>query len=199
MIGHRTFIVAALAALLLGFTATQTYAQAKSATIGVVDVEKVFNELDERADILAGVQSEVQKLQQWEQQQRESLKKLQMDLDLLKPDTQEYINTREQLRRKAIEIRVELEVKQRQLEAEQAAKMEMLYRKILDGIARVAQEQNVQLVLMKDNTPAIRNANAQQIAAMVQGRKVLYSAPDMDMSEAVKRKLNAEYKLAPKG
>jgi len=171
-------------------------AQMEGVRVAVVDVERVFNEMDERSDILANIQSQIQELQQWEQSQRESLQELQADLELLKPESEEYLKTREELRSKAVALRVQMEVKQQQLEAEQAAQMEMLYRKILDAVSRVARDEDVQLVLTKDNTPRIRNANQQQIAAMVQARKVLFAHSDLDMTESVKRKLNSEYELS---
>lgn len=182
-------------AILTGFTHPAP-AQMEGVRVAVVDVEQVFNQMDERSDILADIQSQIQQLQQWEQTQRQSLQELQADLELLKPDTKEYLDTRNELRRRAVELRVEMEVKQQQLEAEQAAQMEMLYRKILDAVGRVAQDEDVQLVLTKDNTPRMRNANQQQIAAMVQARKVLFAHSNLDMTETVKRKLNSEYELS---
>jgi len=159
----------------------------------VVDIEKVFNELDERSAVEADIQSRIAELQKWEQDQRKDIAALQSDLELMKAGTDAYEQTREKLRKALIELRVEMEVGQRQIEQEKALQLEGLYLKMIETVGQVARQQGYELVMFRDNTPPMRGANQQQIAALIQVRKTLYAADHLDLTEQVKQKMNNDY------
>jgi len=159
----------------------------------VVDIEKVFNELEERAAVEANIQTRIAELQKWEQEKRKEIAALQSDLELTKAGTDAYEQTREKLRKALIGLRVELEVGQRQVEQEKALRLEGLYLKMIDTVGQVAQQEGYELVMFKDNTPPMRGANQQQIAALIQVRKTLYAADHLDLTSRVKQKMNNDY------
>jgi len=159
----------------------------------VVDIEEVFNELNERSAVEADIQSRIAELQKWEQDKRKDIAALQSDLELMKAGTDAYEQTREKLRKALIELRVELEVGQRQIEQQKALQLEGLYLKMIDTVGQVARQEGYELVMFKDNTPPMRGANQQQIAALIQVRKTLYAADHLDLTERVKQKMNNDY------
>ena len=83
---------------------------------------------------------------------------------------------------------------QREIEQEKALQLEAIYRKIIHVVEGIAKAEGYDLVLFRDHMPDISNASQQQIAGLIQVRKVLYSADRLDLTERVKQKLNADFK-----
>lgn len=183
------------AAVVVGcLSLVETHGQAGGGmNIAVVDIEGVFNQLEERTAIEADIRTRISNLQKWEQDKRKELINLQNDLDIMDKSSDNYRKAAEDMERKAIALQTELQFRQRQIEREKAINLENLYRKLIDGIASVAKAEGFDLVLAKDRTPDLRQANQQQVAAVIQLRKLLYANPTMDVTERIKQKLNNDY------
>ena len=100
---------------------------------------------------------------------------------------------RDQLRKKTIELGVELKYRQSQLQIEQALQLEKLYRKMVNMIERLAKQSGYDLVLFKDKLPRVEGANAQQLIGMMNMRKVLYASEQLDLTKQVTQRLNNEF------
>lgn len=186
--------VAALAfALASGGALVAAANKPRAVTVAVVDVQKVFNSLDEKASVEADITQQTESLQKQEQDKQTALKALQADLSVLVAGTKAYDDTQDKLENKAIEFKVWQQFNQRKLEHDKAARLEALYKKVVDAIGSIAKSSGYDLVLFKDNTGDIKGENQQQLAAMIQVRKVLYSAPDLDITDQVTQKLNNEW------
>lgn len=201
----RSFWTVVLAAALIVAVTGQSplYAQARAGArpvaIAVVDVETVFESLNEQTAIQADLTSRINNLQKWEQGQRKAIQTKQQDeLPVLPPDGEAYKKTVAEIEQLAIGLQVELQFRQRQIEREKAVQTEVLYRKILAMVERVAKADRYDLVLFKDKTPKMEGANQQQVAALIQVRKLLYSAPDLDITDQITQKINNEYNNAAK-
>lgn len=194
---RQPVIILSVIAIILGVGMTMNlHAQATGAAgvkVAVLDIETVFNDLTERGDVEAGIQTRIGNLQKWEQDMQKDIRQKKADLDIMSPDSPNYEKASSELERMVIELQVEMQVKQRQLEQEKAVQLESLYRKIMDGVESIAQQRGYEIVLLKDRIPNLRGANQQQIAALIQVRKLLYSAPGLDITDQVKQKLNNDY------
>ena len=187
-------LIAAVAGLGVWTANLQAQANvAKAVSVAVLDIETVFNELTERGTVEANIQSRIGELQKWENDKKKEITRMQNDLAIMDPDQPDYDKLQQDLRRAAINLRVELEVAQRQIEQQKAMQLESLYRKILDGAQTIAEQSGYDLVLLKDRMPNLRGANQQQVAALIQVRKLLYSAPELDITARVKQKLNNDW------
>ncbi len=192
-------VTAAAVTLAATMTLRGQGASAPPVSVGTVNVETVFGNLDERNAIEADIQSRVSELQQWEQEQRKEISAMRSNLEIMQPDSPNYQRQREELEKKLINLRVELEVRQRQIEQHKALQMEQLYRKIIDGTEQVARQAGYEVVLMKDETPNFTGANQQQMAALIQVRKLLYADADLDLTDRVTQQLNNNYAASQGG
>jgi Skp family chaperone for outer membrane proteins len=192
---HKPAMILSVIAIVLGVGLfVSLHAQARrGGTIAVVDIQEVFNQLTERADVEADIKARIDNLEKWEQDKQTELRQLKADLDIMSPDSPNFERTREKPERAVIALQVEIKIKQRQLEQEKAIQLEALYRKIIAGIGTIAQQRGYELVLLKDQMPDLRGANQQQIAALIQVRKLLYSADHLDITDQIKQKLNNDY------
>ena len=62
------------------------------------------------------------------------------------------------------------------------------------GIGRVAKENGYDVVLYKEQEPDFQNVKAEAINQMIQLRKVLWSADDLDLTDQAVTRMNNEYK-----
>ncbi|MHB1157148.1 MAG: OmpH/Skp family outer membrane protein [Phycisphaerales bacterium] len=189
-----TAAVVVAVTLTMGLRLQGQNAAAGATRAAVVDVDKVFNDLSERSKIEADINTRISDLQKWLQDQNKDIEAIKVDLGILKPDTAEYNKKLDTLTKMAISAKVESDFRQRQIEQEKAIQLENLYRKMIDAVERVAKNDGYDLVLFKDNIPpSLRGANQQQIAQILQVRKCLYAAPQMDLTDRVKTMLNNDY------
>ncbi|MFA7237988.1 MAG: OmpH family outer membrane protein [Phycisphaeraceae bacterium] len=189
-----TAVVVAAVTLTMGLRLQGQNAAAVATRVAVVNVDKVFNDLGERSKIEADINTRISDLQKWLQDQNKDIEAMKADLGILKPDTAEYNKKLDALTKAAISAKVESDFRQRQIEQEKAIQLENLYRKMIDAVERVAKNDGYDLVLFKDNIPeSLRGANQQQIAQILQVRKCLYAAPQLDLTDRVKTMLNNDY------
>lgn len=188
-----TAAVVVAVTLTMGLRLQGQNAAASATRVAVVEVEKVFNDLSERSKVEADINTRISDLQKWQQDQSKEIEAIKADLGVLKPDTAEYNKKLDALTKMAISVKVESDFRQRQIEQEKAIQLENLYRKVIDAVERVAKNDGYDLVLFKDNIPSLRGANQQQIAQIIQIRKCLYAAPQMDLTDRVKTMLNNDY------
>jgi len=185
--------VAALVFALVGGANLVAQSGATVDKMAVVDVQKVFNSLDQKTSVEADITQQTEKLQKQEQDKQTELKALQADLQVLAAGTPAYQETQEKLETKAMEFQVWKQFNQRKLEREKVLRLEDLYRKVVDAIGSVAEAKGIDLVLFKDNSIDLKGENQQQLAAMIQVRKVLYASPEMDITDQITQKMNNEW------
>ena len=167
---------------------------ARPTKVAVVDVLKVFNGLQEKSQIEADIRTRGEKLRQEEETRRKELMDLQNDLKILAPETQAYTQKTDQIKAKLIELRVWSEMQGEGLKSESSIQLANLYRKMLDTIGRVAKENGYDVVLYKEQEPDFQNVKAEAINQMIQLRKVLWSAEDLDLTDQAVTRMNNEYK-----
>lgn len=191
--------ILALAIALITFSAVlgagaQGLTAARPTKVAVVDVLKVFNGLQEKAQVEADMRSKGEKLQKEEHARQKELQDLQNDLKILAPETQAYSQKTEQIKSKLIELKVWSQVQADSLKSESTLQLANLYRKMVDAIGRVAKENGYDLVLYKEQAPDFEHVKPEAINQMIQLRKLLWSADDLNVTDQVVTRMNNEYK-----
>lgn len=186
----RTTIVAAAAVLM-----SVSLAHAQKATgVAVVDVQRAFDSLKEKSQIEADLQTQADKVKQEDQERTTKIKELQQDLSILQPGTAAYEKKQEEFERAALDRQVWLNFQQQKLNRERAVRIENIYKKMLNAIGRTATQNGYQIVLFKE--PPVQFSNVtkpEQISALIQVRKVLWSADELDLTDQVIQKLDNEF------
>lgn len=172
----------------------QGLAAARPTKVATVDVLKVFNGLQEKAQIEADIRTRGENLRVEEERRRKELVDLQNDLKILAPDTQAYTQKTQQIQAKLIELRVWSEMQAESLKRESSIQLAALYRKMVESIGRVAQENGYDLVVYKEQEADFHNVKAEAINQLIQMRKVLWSANDMEITDQTITRMNNDYK-----
>jgi len=176
----------------------QSARRARPTSVAVMDVEKVFNALDERTRIEADLKTRGERLQQEERERAEEIRKIQQDLEILVPGTSNYENKEGQLTQKAMELQVWRQFQNARLGRERAIQIENLYRKMTDSLARVAKDNGYDVVIFKEKGVDFPKDKPEQLLTVIQLRKVLWAADDLDISDQVITVMNNEFKATPR-
>ena len=173
---------------------TPAAARPKPTVLAVVDVKKVLDNVKENVQIQAEVQSLLDGLDAEAAARQKDLKKMQEDLQLLAVDSAEYNRKLEDLEQKVVNFKAWHEYQQRKLEHEKTLRWELLYKRILDAVGRVAQQNGADLVLFKEPAPDFRNDEAREVLGAIQMRKVLWASDDLDLTNQVVQVMDNDYK-----
>ncbi len=169
------------------------------AKVAVVDVQKVFNNLDQKEDYEAEITSQAESLQKEQQRRKQEIKQLRSDLQVLSPDSDAYKKTKAKLEKKTINLKAWRKFKQRQLRSEKALRMESLYRKVVDTIEQIAKDAGYDLVLYKDRLRSLNSQTEKQMAAKIAIRKVLYADDSLNITDRVIQTMNNQYQNRSSG
>lgn len=179
---------------LMATLAVALFTGAAQAEVAVVNVQKAFDALKEKLQIEADLQTQADKVKQEDQSRQQQIGELKQDLSILANGTSAFQKKAEELERAALSRQVWLSFQQNKLNRERALRIEAIYKRMLGTIGRVAKQSGFKLVLFKE--PEVKFANVtkpEQISALIQVRKVLWSAEELDLTEQVVAKMNTEF------
>ncbi len=166
----------------------------RATRVAVVDVVYAFDQLDEKASMEAELAELGRSFESERERRSKRLQVLRADLDVLKTDSPAYRKTLAEIERLVIELRVLTTHQAGRLQRERANRTEQLYRRLLAGIAQVADERGIDVVLFKEREPDFRKATSEQIATLIQVRKVLWHRDSLDLTDAVVTRVNVAYR-----
>jgi len=194
MIRIRTLVMSLAALVVAGALIGQAASmRAQPTAVATVNVQEVFNNLKEKTSLEAQMQSRTEQLQQQEQQRRQSIEQLRQDLDVLAPGSDAYQQKEQELQQKVIDLQVWTQFKQQQMRVERGLQVEGLYRRTLNTVQRIAQDNGYDLVLFEEQEPDFNYENPQQLLTVIQMRKVLYASDQISITDQVIQRMNNEY------
>jgi len=158
--------------------------------VAVVNVTKVLTECQANQDRrelekarLDKVESELKALDNEVQAIKDELQ------NALQPGSPEFMEKRKEWFNKQAQLQALQEYQKEVLTIDKQAWTENLYNNLLQEIASVARQQNIMLVLNKDES-SNQPRNLTELLNVIVNRKVLYNAPTMDISALVLERLD---------
>lgn len=194
---RRTFVVVGLAGGVLasvwGAAKAADAVRARPAAVAVVDIQSVFESLKEKEKAESDLKTQLDKLAQQENERKKELETLQNDLEILAPNTPAFNEMQELLEQKTMDLQTWHNFQSLKLNRERVVLVENLYRKMIDAIGRVSQQNGYDIVLFKEKPADFRGAKPEALTAMIQVRKVLWSAEELDLTDQVIQLMNNEF------
>jgi len=198
MKNSKLFLIV-IAALVTGaFLMKDTLAQRKPAAapastrVAVCDVIQVFNNYKRSQDLSAQLNQKRQQTALEEKKRVKEINALQMELTALKQGSPEYEKRVQKLQKLTIDVKVWKQFQEALIMSRHHKLTKDLYQEILATVARVAKEKNFQVVIYGQRSD-IPSKNTPQLLQMIEFRKVLYSAPGLDLTDTVLDRLNRNY------
>lgn len=198
----RAWIVLGAAAFLtFSFAVAVGAAQAlkgRPTSVGVIDVEKVFNSLQEKVQIEADLTTRQQNLVTERNDREKELKSLKNELDLLSPANSGFKKKQDELEKKVFDLQSWMQWQNASLVRENRLQITQLYSKIVAAAGKIAKENGYDLVLFKETSTDFSNVDPKELSAALRSRKVLWSAADLDVTDQLVTTMNNEFKNSVK-
>ena len=190
----RTRIIpAALAAALLLSLALPAMAQ----KVATANPAHIFNQIQETKDLQAKFNADLGALNEQRKQKELQINDTKAARDSLKPDTAQWAERNKELVRLAVEYEAWQKIVQADLERQQKMQMKAIFDRITESVAQVAASRQIDLVIaevrpeLPDNIDQI---NTNDLRARLISRNVLFSTPQVDISNDVIAAMDAKYK-----
>lgn len=162
--------------------------------VATVDLQTLLNNSDRFEKMQEQQQARGQALQQELQRRQGEVQSGQNQLDALGPDTPAWEAKRREVLEMAAGVQAWDQISKQIEGGEQAREFLSLYERANAAVEAVAQERGIDLVLATSELPnmaQLARADRNQITAILQNRKVLYSSDRADLTQAALIRLNA--------
>jgi len=168
----------------------------RPAVVACVDLDKTFSQLEQLKDADARRERIKSEMDRKIETLKEELQGLSEELESFKPGSATYLEAE----RKAIARSGDLQALQAfselRREREVAEATREAYLAIRRACGTLAEEMKIDLVLIDDSIPPIFAADLQTTRNQINGRRVLYTNPQLDISDLVVERLNADFRKA---
>ena len=164
--------------------------RATPTAVAVIDIERAFDALSEKSAVEVEIRAQGERLAREEQERRQRIGQLRDDLGVLAAGSRAFREKEEELSRAIIDLQVWTQFQQQRLQREHVLHTERLYRKMLEAIARVAEDEGYDLVLFREATGRLQADTPQELAAQIQMRKILYANSRIDFTDQVVQRMN---------
>ena len=168
----------------------------RPAKVASVDIERAFASLDEQKSIEAELKRLGERMAAEKDRLGRELQDLNAELESYKPGTQPYNETLRQVEGAIGAMSAQDQFGQLKVEAERANAMRSMYAHIRDAAKAVAKDSGIDYVVINDSIPPVEPAGFVATKQQLAMRRVLYAAEDMDMTDAVIARANADFKAA---
>lgn len=202
---HRLTIPLALAlaaAALAGYQALAQRAQAPAAPIvATVQMEKLFDGLDQRADAKAEVAALEAQLTREQKSKADSIDALESELENV-VDEQRREELTDQIALEKIKFKFWQQAANSELEVEKALRLQYLYTSIKEAIRQLAGDAGYDMVILDDSADELpfdrdtRVPAQMQVLQQITSRKILYLNGALDITEDLIIRMNNEFRAA---
>ncbi len=197
MISRWTMAIATCAMLSVMSLSTNSAWGAEGTRIAVVDVQRVFESLEERTEVEASMQAKAEEAKAVQTDKQNVLRDLQADLEVLAKGSAAYEEKLEELERGLHELNAWREYQGKKINRMRAVQIEGLYRKVLETIGRVATDNAYDMVMFKEPEASFVGAKPEQLLALIGQRKLLWSSDELDLTDQVIDRMNSERRNLP--
>ncbi len=181
---------------------------ARPSTIATVRLSTVLEKLDQRAEALATMNAERQRVTADENRRVDEITKLQQQLDATRKElgdrapTSAVVSLQEQVAQKTLQYQAWARFTADRIDIEKALLWQDLYRSIKVAAQQMASANGYALVLVDDSQGELttsaesRVPREQQVMSQIVGRRMLYANPQLDITDDLITRMNNAFKAA---
>lgn len=157
--------------------------------VGVLDLVRVFNEFEQTKVLNAEIDKYKAKLGEEKAQREEKIDTERKTLQTFAPDSADYQRRSKEVKKMMIEYRAWLESEQQNLTDEHRRWIERTYDMVTQTTAAVARSHGIEVVITKEELDK-SVSDTTVLLKQILNRKVVYSSPDLDITDEVMKNLN---------
>ena len=190
-----SLIVACAAVLAMGLfvTARAQNGAAQPTKVAVVSLQEVIAQCNQQQKFRTENQARGADLQAEQEQRQNKIQGLRTQIDPLQTGTDAWRAKRDEIQQATMELEVWAKMQEQNTQLEQARQFAEIYQSANDAAGEVAQSMGFDIVLQAGDLPDLMSLNVQQLQSIVQSRKVLYAGDNVDITQAVLQRVNANF------
>jgi Skp family chaperone for outer membrane proteins len=187
---------------ILGFGALLLAAAAvipnRPAVVASVDIERLFEKLEESKYNEAEVRKVAGQLEAERNTMSRELEDMKAELETYKANSPSYQTVYKKMEEKMAQMGAQGQYGKIKVEAESAQRMADMYQRIKDAAKGYAKSNNIDYVLVNDSIPPIEVAGMQGTKQQMALRRFLYATDEFDITDALVVRMNEEFTQRPK-
>jgi Skp family chaperone for outer membrane proteins len=161
-----------------------------SVMVATTDLERVFNGIDRLKKAEAQLEQKLKPFRDQADALKLEAEKLRMDVDSLAPGTKMHEEAQKKLSRKAWEFRAQVDFINARLDAARGEARSGLFQDIQAAAGDFCREQGIDLLVADDSGLPVQPGNDIQVVQQLALRRVVYSNPAMDVTDALIKWIN---------
>ena len=172
-------------------------------TVYIVDTKypntKAFvNKLQEKNQIEADMKTRTQNLLKEQETREKELQAVKAELELINATNAGFKKKQEELEKKYYDLQSWLAWQKAMLTRDSRLLTQQLYNKILAAAEKVAKDGGYDMVIFKEGAADFSTIDPKEMNNAIRSRKVLYAAPDLDVTVEIVTSMNNDYKNSAK-
>lgn len=187
-------LVAAMV-MLLGYQATaiRNLSQLQPAVLATVDLERIFNQLDERDHADAELAEMANDLQKNIDAQVRRINLLEEDLEAFEQGSDKHQQTLEELSLLSLEYQADVEWSRQMIAFQRAVILRRIYSSIREFMVEEAKERGIDIVFVDDTVVELPPGDEEETTRQISARRMLYTNPSIDITDEVIRRMNEAF------
>ncbi len=172
-----------------GLIVTSSYAVRLAATppptaiITTVDFERVFDEIDRRADAEFKLDKLDEELRDRIKTLRQMADRLKQDLALLVPGTEQYQKTEKEYKQAVLDFGAMVEFRKAKLDAARARARVEIRQQIIKSAATYAAANGIAFIIADDSETDFAHSTDRQIVQQMLLQRIIYASPECDITD----------------
>lgn len=164
--------------------------------VASVDIEKIYRSLDQLKAAEARSVKLRGELEKRLATMTDTVKSMQEDLDSYQVGTPAHNDAMNKAILKAGDLSALQSFAKLKMESEQAISIRETYVSIRSTCGLLAKEQKIDFVFIDDTVPGINPTNLEGTMQQINGRRMLYSNPALDITDALIERMNSDFRAA---
>lgn len=175
----------------------QERGRASAGDVVCLDPVKVFAEYQRQKDLTEEMHTVEDQTQGEVNRRKDEIDKLQATIDAMSQDDPTLVKRMRELFQLQLDAKNWLDLRQAEMAREVGLWSRRIYGELVAAAEEIAQREGYDVVLYM-SPPEIVGFDPDTVKEQIRGRKVIYSSPNVDITQAVLDKLNETYRAQPK-
>ncbi len=176
----------------------QTAAGTAPVKVAVCNLVQVFGEYQRAKDLTKDLDDQRMALEAENKKRTERSAELRTELEGYKVGSPKHDETLQKAQRHEIDRRVWIQMQQEAMLRKHRRLTEEMYKDIRAAVAAVAKDREIEVVVQLESGDLAGAQNIQELVSQMDRQKVLYAAPQADITALVLQRLNEGYRLQKK-
>lgn len=162
-------------------------------SVGVIDLEVIYEKLDQHKASEARLNAMVDQLGADLQKREQDVKMVQLELQAFAPQAQGFVEAQAKVEAAIGRFRAYQEFAKVKTERESERLLKETYDQVKAAIAAIAKEKGIQLVLLDDANPIFAPNDPRPMMQQISARRSLFVDPSLDLTQLVIERMNKEF------